>query len=307
MTKSHWATLTIVLRGGPIDPADLAKSRDHLQDLAALMAMEDGVTGVESRDPSSSPIERGELVVYTEPGRLEGLTVTAAARASALAIDVLMRSEVRDDEDWKDAWKAHYRPLVFGEGQLLLRPSWIERRPSDPELEIVLDPGRAFGTGLHESTALCLQRLCALRRNRSVSRMLDLGCGSGVLALAALRLWPGITWARAVDVDPEAVATTRENAEINGLAQRLHTTVGVLSDLKDEPADLVIANIRPEVLIPIAATLRSHVVPTGALVLSGILAEEASEVSDAYEQAGWLAAGPHRPKGEWVGLDLTAP
>jgi ribosomal protein L11 methyltransferase len=308
MTESgHWATLTIRLRGGRVEPAALAEARDHLQDLAALMAMEDGVSGVETRDPKTAPVERGELVVYTEPAHLEALSATAGALAGALGIDVTQRSEVRDDEDWKDAWKAHYRPIVFGQRQLLLRPSWLDRRADDPQLEIVLDPGRAFGTGLHESTALCLDRLCDLATQRRFTRVLDLGCGSGILALSALRLWPELERTQAIDFDPEAVETARENADINDLGARLETTVGTIDVVTDATFDLVIANIRPEVLIPIAKRLREVVSPGGVLVLSGILAEEGDEVAAAYEAAGWRSAGERRTRGEWVGIDLEAP
>jgi ribosomal protein L11 methyltransferase len=304
-----WATLTIALRGGRIEAEELRTAQDHLQDLAALLAMEDGVSGVELREPKNASVERGELVVYTDPAHLEHLSATTDALAAALHLDITHRSEVRDDEDWKDAWKAHYRPLLFGDRQLLLRPSWIDRRPDDPDLEIVLDPGRAFGTGLHESTALCLDRLCALRgEDRSVERALDLGCGSGVLGIAALRLWgEGLQRVVAVDVDPEAVATTEENIEINDLTQRVDARTGTLDDLGDERFSLIIANIRPEVLIPIASALLEHAHPGAALVLSGILAEEGDEVAQAYREAGWISAGPPRERGEWVGLDWFAP
>jgi ribosomal protein L11 methyltransferase len=300
----QWATLTFSLRGGAIDLAALVEASDHMQDLAALLALENGVLGVETRDPKTSPVERPEIVVYAAPERLESLVANAQTLADALALDVVLRSEVHDDEDWKDAWKAHYRPLVFGGGRLLVRPSWLERRADDPTAEIILDPGRAFGTGLHESTASCLEELCALRASTpTVVRALDLGCGSGILGLAALRLWPDtLTGVLAVDDDPEAVEVAQHNALRNELEGSLECVVGTADTVAAQRFDLVVANIRSEVLVPLARTLLDLAASPSTLVLGGILAEEADEVRAAYVAAGWHGDSPPRRLGDWVSL-----
>ena len=165
------------------------------------------------------------------------------------------RAEVRDDEEWKDAWKAYYKPLTFGEHQLLLRPSWIDRQPGDPELEVVLDPGRAFGTGLHQTTQLCLHRLCALARtDTSPTSVFDLGCGSGILSMAAARLFPSATRMLAVDIDPEATATTIENLQLASLHDRIDVQTGVLKDLTAEAYSILSFSERLGVFSRVAYT-----------------------------------------------------
>ena len=130
-----------------------------------------------------------QLIVYTAPAALDGLRPRIDRLAAALNLTLDVEAAVRDDDDWRDSWKQFYAPIILGGGALLLRPSWIPRRPDDPEREIVLDPGRAFGTGQHESTRLCLDLACGLE-GRSPAQVLDLGCGSGILAIAAARLFP---------------------------------------------------------------------------------------------------------------------
>lgn len=295
--STPWATLSFSahLRDTPIDALEgaMAAAVDQLDALGALIAELEGVGGVETRDPAlfGSTAARPELVVYTTPPHLESIEARGRSWASGMGLEVDVEPEVRTDDDWRDSWKKFYAHMIFGEGDLLLRPSWLERREGDPTCEIVLDPGRAFGTGYHESTRLCLEALMKLaRQGERAARVLDLGCGSGILALAyAKRV---VSDARPhlcfVDIDPEAVDTSRENVELNGLAvddERIEFIVGG-ADATPQTFDLVIANIRPEVLVPHANEIRARVDTGGKLLLSGILLEESQRVHDAYASLG---------------------
>ncbi len=329
-----WATVRLVVRGsarksdadgprpeGSDDPrANLLALIERLESVAALLAERDDVGGVETRDPFAiaegpdfRPVEHPELIAYTTPADRVAVEQAALALADELDLRVECESADHRGDDWRDAWKRYYRPLYFrprvaDAGALLIRPSWIAREPDDPTAELVLDPGRAFGTGLHESTRLCLQLLVDLAATgrRDPTRALDLGCGSGILGLSALRLFPHLSSVLMVDHDPEATETTRENAELNGLEDRVETREAMLepegpSQPLDGPYPLVLANIRPSVLIPSASVLTGLLEPGGVLVLSGILREEGDQVRAAYPS---LREVDRTYENDWVALLL---
>jgi len=314
-----WSTVRIRMTRVGTDDEALASASARLEGLAALLADHESVGGVEVRDPSliaEGPefvaVEHPELSAYTTPPQRE--TVEAAARelAAMLALEVTVEAEDHAGDNWRDAWKRYYRSLYFapadGEGpRLMIRPSWIPRERDDPALELILDPGRAFGTGLHESTRLCLQVLVELRRR--VRSVLDLGCGSGILGLAAARLWPELEALWFADHDPEAIATSEENAAHNGLTDHPAAPRYRVVDLAAPAppslteAELVLANIRPKILIPAAASIAAATAPGGVAVLSGILDEEAEGVLAAY--AGLLELDARRSEGGWTALVMT--
>lgn len=285
---------------------------DLLEELGTVLAAAHGVGGVELRDADSPmPAERPELVAYTTPEHVDAIAERAEAAAQALGIRVEIRSEVRTDDDWRDAWKQFYAKMVLGDGALLLRPSWIPREPGDPAREVVIDPGRAFGTGLHETTRLCLERIVAMLSNGDApSSVLDLGCGSGILALCAARSFEAAR-VTAVDIDPESTATTAENAGLNGLAARIEIRTGDLDVVAGERYAVVLANIRADTLRARAAELHDRVMPGGALVLSGVLADELADVEPVFRDAGFVrdaAIDPWpRAMGDWIALDLRRP
>jgi ribosomal protein L11 methyltransferase len=212
-----------------------------------------------------------------------------------------LRVTAVDDADWSDAWKRHYVPQRIG--RVVIVPSWVDHEPAPEEAVIVLDPGMAFGTGLHPTTRACLELLQAV--DPLPARVLDVGSGSGVLALAALRL--GATSAVGYDTDPLAVKTARANAARNGLADRLEVREGTLPEVAaDAPFPLVLANLVAALLIDLAPRLAAHIAPGGLLVASGIVAERATETGDALRAAG-LTVSERRDDGEWVALGLEAP
>lgn len=200
------------------------------------------------------------------------------------------RVDLLADADWAAAWKAHYRPLAVGRN-LWICPSWLA--PPEPQaVNILLDPGMAFGTGDHPTTALCLEWLA--EQALSERRVIDYGCGSGILAIAALKL--GADQAIGVDIDPQALTVSRENASKNGVDARLALYAPETLPAATA-ADVVIANILARPLMELAPRLRSLVASGGTLVLTGLLREQADEVRAVYEPEFRF---DQRRRGEWV-------
>jgi ribosomal protein L11 methyltransferase len=211
------------------------------------------------------------------------------------------------DQDWMSAWKEHYQPIPVGE-RIMILPAWVEKDPPD-RIPVRIDPSMAFGTGIHPSTQLCLQMIETYLRPGNP--MIDVGCGSGVLSIAALKL--GAKYVAAVDTDPMAVRATQENALINKIVKDLEVRRGSIEQVLEghlavERAPLVMANILASVVISLLGEgLAWLVSPGGVLVVSGILAEQEDRVKEAAEEKGlnfmetrrmadWVALGFRRPK-----------
>jgi ribosomal protein L11 methyltransferase len=209
------------------------------------------------------------------------------------------------DKDWKESYKEHFKAWQFG--RLHWVPVWERETFKLPAGEQVLwlDPGMAFGTGNHETTRLVVERLVMIAEQRGGhGRVIDAGCGSGILALSAVKL--GFAPVAAFDNDPLAVEVSRDNAELNGLAGCGDFYVGdLITGLAGREAELVLANIQADVLIKFAPQLLAAVAPGGVLVMSGILASELTQVSRAFAAVapGWAADS--RVMGEWSDLVLT--
>lgn len=214
------------------------------------------------------------------------------------------------DGDWKDSYKAHFKAWKFG--RLNWVPEW-ERSTFSPgpgEVVLWLDPGLAFGTGNHETTRLCIEKLIEvtdrLGPGVSKARVVDAGCGSGILALSAALL--GYVEIKGFDNDPEAVRISEENAAFNGLRGKvLFSTADLDSGLMAGCADILLANIQADVLLAFREKLLSSVRPGGILILSGILSQELDKVREGFagKAAGWAIES--RVMGEWSALFLTSP
>ncbi len=207
-----------------------------------------------------------------------------------------------DEADWAEAWKAGYVPQRIG--RVVVMPSWLEEPIGPREVELRLDPGMAFGTGLHPTTRGCLMLLQQVSPMPSV--VLDVGSGSGILALAALRL--GAAQAVCYDTDSLAVEATLANASANGLAERVTAHLGTLPA---EPMDgvrfeLVLANLVAAVLIELAAPLAAHVAAGGMLLAGGIIEGRADEVLAALTTTGFVLE-KRLNDGEWVSVRLRTP
>lgn len=201
------------------------------------------------------------------------------------------------DDDWAEAWKTQFVPQRIG--RVVVVPSWSVEPVTADEVPVILDPGMAFGTGLHPTTRGCLELLQQVQP--MPEGVLDVGCGSGILAIAALRLGAGR--AIALDTDPVAVSATVANAERNGLAGRLDATVGTLPDQAAERFPLVLANLVAAILVELAPRLAAHLAPGGTLLASGVIEPKAVTVVAAMDEAG-LAAVARHDDGEWVTLRL---
>lgn len=206
------------------------------------------------------------------------------------------RFETIADRAWEREWLKDFRPMRFG------RRLWIcpgGQRPTEPDAAaaclIELDPGLAFGTGTHPTTALCLEWLDSAPL--AGRRVIDYGCGSGVLAIAALKL--GAVEALAIDIDPQALLATRDNAERNGVQERL--TVRLADDTRHSPVDILLANILAEPLLQLAPTFAGLTGGGGKVVLSGILRDQAAAVASRY--AAWFDIAPATIRDDWARLD----
>ncbi|HET9485226.1 MAG TPA: 50S ribosomal protein L11 methyltransferase [Xanthomonadales bacterium] len=202
-----------------------------------------------------------------------------------------------EDADWTRAWMDQFRPMRFGD-RLWIYPSNVEVPPGDDAIVVRLDPGLAFGTGTHATTALCLEWLDALASAGDLAgrRVLDYGCGSGVLAIAALKL--GAAAAIAVDNDPQALVASRDNAQRNGVSDALAVLAPEDPALAPGSADVVVANILAGALVSLAPVLCGLARPGAPLALSGILPEQADEVVAAY--APWCEGLEATVRDGWV-------
>lgn len=205
----------------------------------------------------------------------------------------------RDEEDWANAWKEHFYVHRVGE-RIVIRPSWRDYERQTGDVVINLDPGMAFGTGLHPSTQLSL--IALEERMRPGYRVLDVGVGSGVLTIAAAHL--GAAAIDAVDVEPIAVRTTQENIERNALTTPIRVALGTVEKTPEFAGqyDLVVANIIARIIIELSEALLAACVPGGRLITAGIIIDRADEVRTALQAAGLTHIEQHQ-MGDWVCLE----
>ncbi|HEY4244931.1 MAG TPA: 50S ribosomal protein L11 methyltransferase [Kofleriaceae bacterium] len=236
--------------------------------------------------------QRGDEVVFwvspeDAPAALaEARDACARWAANGAAIDPsrIRVAAAMPEAEWRDAWKRYFRVSRLT-SQFVVVPSWEKYDAKPGEVVIDLDPGMAFGTGTHASTQLVLEEIQAIADLEvTPARILDVGCGSGILAIAAVKRWPGATCV-AVDNDPIAIAATAENAATNRVADRIAASVTPLGELAEE-FPLVLANIQAHVLRELKAALIARLAPGGTLILSGLLAAQAQPLADEFVAAG---------------------
>lgn len=227
------------------------------------------------------------------------LDVTLSERGLPSAVYKLV-----DDEDWAEAWKSHYHITRIGQN-FVIRPIWEAYDPQPEDLVISLDPGMAFGTGTHSTTRLCLMSLEALMKPGL--SVLDLGCGSGILAIAAAKM--GASKVLAVDIDPIAAKITAENAIVNGVADNIIAQQGTLETVRSSARrfDLLLANILARIIIEMCDQGLGDVVrPGGVAIFSGIINEQVDDVRAALTRAGYRVTGV-RVEGDWVSIEALRP
>lgn len=205
------------------------------------------------------------------------------------------------EEDWSNAWKQYYTPTKVGDA-LVVCPSWETYEPGPGEVVIRLDPGMAFGTGGHDSTRLCMrltEQYLPRPKNGAGARVLDLGCGSGILAVAALLL--GAEEATGVDIDEVAVRVAGENAALNGVADRCAFLCGSLADKVSGTFDVIYANIVADVILQFLPDVNRLLAEDGVLITSGIIDTREDDILAALPRNG-LAVATRLESGGWVGL-----
>jgi ribosomal protein L11 methyltransferase len=269
-----------------------------------------GATGVEERDAST--LVRGAAGKVTLVGSFEDRAQASLAieELAELVPDGAPRLEEVVGDAWRDAWKEHFAPFALTPRITIVPPWHHDAEAKPPGMVLELEPGRAFGTGLHATTSLVAEILDASAASLEAREVLDVGTGSGILALVALRF--GASRALAIDVDPDVIEVVRENAARNGLADRVEARPGTV-DTVTRAFPWVLANIEARVLGPIAEDLAAVVAPGGTLVLSGILASEEEAMIARYTSLRRkLAFGAAVRRGDaageaWIALTFTAP
>lgn len=279
---------------------------EKLADDAAGLLIQSGVDGVEVEDSSLMPMPGREklpsgqarLIAYCSPEVVDAMVQDIVA--SLVGRSVELTSEDIPDKDWNEVWMSHFSPIEVS-ARLWVCPSWrLGEAPAEAKV-LVLDPGMAFGTGTHATTSLCMVALDEILASNPGLEVLDVGTGSGILAIAAKLLGAGRTVG--TDNDPVAVQVARENTELNKVQVELSTR-----DVAAIPGrfPLVVANIMAHVLKDLSSPLVDKLSPGGELLLSGILDFQATDVEDAFVAKG-LVPVRRRVQDEWVLLHLKKP
>lgn len=203
--------------------------------------------------------------------------------------------EEKDDEDWANNWKKYYKPLEIGK-KLAIVPEWEDYDNENREI-IKINPGMAFGTGTHESTYMCLELLEKYVKNDD--EIFDIGCGSGILAIAALKL--GAKKALAIDIDEKCIDASHENASLNNLEDKMEIEKGNLLDVVRGRADLIVSNIIAEIIVDEIKNLKNHMDKDGIFITSGIIKERRQMVIDALEENGFEIID-ELDKNNWVAI-----
>lgn len=236
--------------------------------------------------------------VYIEEGNNPAEAVSfISERLSAEGISFKIETDGCSEEDWADKWKAFFKPTPVGE-RLFVRPVWIDDYDSGDRVVLNIEPGAAFGTGTHETTRLCLETLDKIVKEGDT--VLDIGCGSGILAIASMLL--GASEGFGVDIDPLAVKTAAENGKMNGLDEpELQFVCGDLADKVTKKYDVVVANIVADIIILFSTQVRAFMKQGARFVASGIIDSRADEVVSALQNAGLVVKERIEENG-WVCL-----
>jgi len=291
MSDASWSTLRLPARDTAV--AALETLLESLGALAITIEAEDDRPVFDTLDAAEPPLWVNCCVEALFPVDAD-LDAVLGALAAAGHATLGARRTVVADQDWQGAFRAHFKPLQFG--TLWVVPSWHAVPPAAARV-LRLDPGMAFGTGTHPTTALCLEWL-ATGAPVNGARILDYGCGSGILAIAAALL--GTREVAAIDLDPQACAVTRENAARNGCSM---LQVGLPAELREGVFDCVVANLLLQPVLALAGEFAARLAIGGKLGLSGLMHDQVSRVLETY--APTFNMDPPRLRGEWALLTGT--
>lgn len=298
------------------------KTTEEAYDAISDMLSSVGAGGVAIEDPNEirREIEKPDSLDYADDDFLEALGEAVVVKAyfpgdrSIVELVELIKEKISfigtfldtgegytgysevDDEDWATAWKKYYKPLHISQ-RVVIKPTWEEYSAAPDEVVIELDPGMAFGTGTHETTQMCARLL--EKYMQPGDRVVDVGCGTGILSIIAAKL--GARHVAAVDIDGVAVRVTGENCRQNHVESVVSPMQGVLDDVPREKAGIVIANIIANVIIDIAGLIPEYLKPDGFFVTSGIIRARRDEVLEAYTKRGFTCEETLET-GEWVAM-----
>ena len=283
-----------------------SSSKDQLDFLSDKLELA-GAQAVTIEDAGDNPLFDlldGELPVWESSqvtglfNAEQGLDAVSADLTKAFAPAALPQHHVESlpDQDWERCWMDRFQPMQYGDN-LWICPTWYE--PPDSEAtNIMLDPGLAFGSGSHETTRLCMEWLS--KQNLAGKAVMDYGCGSGILAIAALKL--GAASALGIDIDPQALQASRQNAQLNQVSEKLQ--LGLPADMPDHiQCDVIMANILADTLIELKAHLLSFRKPSGVLVLSGILKSQQALIYKTFEPANTIEV---YNDGDWMMMTVIS-
>lgn len=287
------------------DPADMEDILDKKNEYG-WDYIEDDLKENLDREPTVSAFfedtpENRELVqqlkiavMMLKSKEMEGIFGWDADLGRLYAEDIII-----DDEAWKDKWKENFKPVKITE-RLVVKPTWEDYQASDGEVVIQIDPGMAFGTGTHETTSLCLKMLERyLGENPADKKVLDVGCGSGILSIGAALL--GCADVLGIEIDEDAVKVAEENVALNQVQDRVRIMQGNLTEGIDFKADVLVANLMADLVITLAERTGAHLEKGGVFLSSGILLEKKDKVSAALEAAGFEIT-EIAEDGEWCAI-----
>jgi ribosomal protein L11 methyltransferase len=271
----------------------LADGGLYIEDYSDLEAEVAEIAHVDliEKDLLDKPRDQVILHLYLEPDRAPAeLCAALEERLAAAGVAYTLSQHTIRQEDWQNGWRKYYHPMEIGR-RLAIVPSWQEYETD--RIKLILDPGLAFGTGSHETTSLCLEALDGLVQGGE--RVLDIGTGSGILAIAALKL--GAAAAEGVDIDPVAVRTAGENAKRNGVGEKLTVLVGDLSEKASGTYQIITANIVAAAIISLAPAVPALLAEGGTFIASGIIDTRKDEVIAALESTGLKVAEVREKRG----------
>ena len=295
----EWTDIRLTVSKADAEAAEavatmIAEGSIYIEDYSDIEEQVEQIAHVDLIEQELLDKPRDTVIIhmYLEPGDSPVETLALiAARMEAAGIPYTSETEGVEQEDWQNGWRKYYHPMDVGQ-RLAVVPSWQDYETS--RVKLILDPGLAFGTGGHETTNLCLEVLD--ERVRGGERVLDIGTGSGILAIAALKL--GAAVAEGVDIDPVAVRTAGENAALNGVADKLTVLVGDLSDKASGKYDIITATIVANAIMALAPAVPGLMADDAVFIASGIIDSRKDEVIAALEAAG-LAVLEVKEKRGW--------
>lgn len=271
----------------------------YIEDYSDIEELAPQIAHVDLIEPELLERDRSHAVIHIyippEQNPMEAVSFVSE-RLKSEEIPFSIENGVVDEEDWSTAWKKYYYPTRVGE-KLVVCPSWETYEPDAGEVVVVMDPGMAFGTGTHDTTKLCMQMLESYVDGST--ELLDIGTGSGILAVSALLL--GAPRAVGVDIDEVAVRVARENARVNGVESRAAFHAGDLTEKVDGTFRVITANIVADVIIRLAPDLSRFLADDGVFIASGIIDTREVDVIDALGEAGFILDSRNE-SGGWVAL-----